>query len=101
MSVVGIGFHDVPENRLAPDRHHWLRAKLRFLAQPRAFPSAQNNDLHPESRFPLTVRFLERTRTHRSESEVRELADHALQQLIHRIAQRCSKKGCFLLILKK
>jgi hypothetical protein len=49
MSAMGIVFHDVPENRLTSNRHHWLGAKFRFLTQPGALASAQNNDLHPES----------------------------------------------------
>ena len=49
MSVMGIGFHDVPENQLTSNLHHWLGAKFRFLTQPAALTSAQNNDLHPES----------------------------------------------------
>jgi hypothetical protein len=52
MPVVRIDFHNVPENRLPAGRDLQLGSKFRFLPQPGARASAQNNDRHPESPTP-------------------------------------------------
>ncbi len=41
---MGIGTHDVPENGMGPDRHHWLGADIGFFAQTRTKPAAKDKD---------------------------------------------------------
>ena len=44
--VVGVEFHNMPEDRARSDRHHGLRSEFRFLAQARAQSAAENDDFH-------------------------------------------------------
>ena len=43
-AVMGIASHDMPKDRMVPDRHHRLRSQLGFLAQPRAEAAAEYKD---------------------------------------------------------
>ena len=47
-SIVGINFHDVPENRPAANFHHWLRAQRGLLAQACTKTSGKNDCFHKE-----------------------------------------------------
>ena len=47
--MMSVGFHDMPENRPAADRHHGFGAILRLLAQPRAESATENDHLHDRS----------------------------------------------------
>ena len=42
--MMGIGAHDMPEDRVISYRHHWLWAQFSFLAQPRAEAAAKYKD---------------------------------------------------------
>ena len=41
----GVDLCDMPEDRPGVDGHHWLWAKLCFLAKPRTFSTAEIEDL--------------------------------------------------------
>src|ERR1700730_2533472 len=45
-AVVGVVFHDVPEDRLSTDLYHWLGTQRRLLREPRPEPTRQHDDLH-------------------------------------------------------
>ena len=45
-AVGGVEFHDVPEDRPATDLDHWLWLDGRFLGEPRAESSGQNDSFH-------------------------------------------------------
>ena len=44
--VVGIGFHDVPEDGLTPDGDHGFGAELGFFAEARSFAAAEDDYFH-------------------------------------------------------
>ena len=45
-AMVLVVLHDVPEDRLAADLHHWLRPERRLLGEPCAESTRENHDLH-------------------------------------------------------
>ena len=44
--VGGVDLHDVPEDRLAADLDHRLRAQRRLLAEARSYSACQDDDFH-------------------------------------------------------
>src|SRR4030095_15830887 len=46
VAVVGVGLHDVPQDRAGADGHHGLGAELRLAAQARAQTSGEKHDFH-------------------------------------------------------
>ena len=46
MPIVGVGLHDVPQDRPTSDGDHRLRAIFCFFAQTRTFSSAENDYFH-------------------------------------------------------
>ena len=49
MAVLAVVLHDVPQDRLVADRHHRLWNVLRIIADARAEPAAEQDNLHDAS----------------------------------------------------
>jgi hypothetical protein len=43
---MGVGFHDVPENRATANVNKGFGAELGFFAQPGTLPTTKNDDFH-------------------------------------------------------
>ncbi len=44
--VMGIGFHNVPQDRPATDGDHWFRSELRLVSHAGALAAAENDNFH-------------------------------------------------------